>query len=285
MDLFSERNKYKSFDYTLLSKNLPLEIRNRLWNVFVTNGVFLLVSDGEFLSIKFFGEATRKFMEKIWDKFLKKDIEGLYTRPDEEVLNGFKYAFLREFEWYKVYDFIEFFIRYYPNHNIVEKTIKQINEVLEEERVPYRIINGLVTPIFQKVEVEEVERVFYLGDEYKPVADCLMRSLQYLSNREYPNYQDSIKASILAIEKLVKIVLGEDSGTLGQLIKKLNIHPALKEAFANLYGWTSDEDGVRHAKLRSPLSTGFEEARFMLVIACAFVNYVIEKYTKESSNE
>jgi len=43
-----------------------------------------------------------------------------------------------------------------------------------------------------------------------------------------------------------------------------------------LYGYTSDEDGIRHAILNDP-ELGFAEAKFMVVSCSAFVNYLIAK--------
>lgn len=64
------------------------------------------------------------------------------------------------------------------------------------------------------------------------------------------------------------------------MIKKLEdngveIHSGLKSAFNILYGYTSDANGIRHAgDIGGPAST-FEEAKFMLVSCCAFVNYLM----------
>ncbi len=39
-----------------------------------------------------------------------------------------------------------------------------------------------------------------------------------------------------------------------------------------LYGYSSDEDGIRHAILEEK-EIGFDEAKFMLVACSGFVNY------------
>jgi hypothetical protein len=68
-----------------------------------------------------------------------------------------------------------------------------------------------------------------------------------------------------------------DRGTLGQLIKRLEdeigLHPALKSAFSNLYGYTSEESGIRHA-LTETDKVDFHDAKFMLVVCSAFANFV-----------
>lgn len=58
----------------------------------------------------------------------------------------------------------------------------------------------------------------------------------------------------------------EDNGVI--------IHKGLQSAFQKLYGYTSNANGVRHAgDIGGPSST-FEEAKFMLVACCAFINYL-----------
>jgi len=82
----------------------------------------------------------------------------------------------------------------------------------------------------------------------------------------------------------VQIILGKE-GTLGKLVDGLDIHPALKKAFSNLYGWTSDDAGIRHPKSKEPLSCDEPEARYMLVTCSAFINYLIAKLDADISNE
>ena len=101
-----------------------------------------------------------------------------------------------------------------------------------------------------------------------------------MSDRTNPNYRNSIKESISAVEALCKTVSGKEKAHLGEAIafleKKGSIHPALKRAFTSLYGYTSDADGIRHALMEESNLTG-ADARFMLISCSAFINYVIAR--------
>ena len=55
-----------------------------------------------------------------------------------------------------------------------------------------------------------------------------------------------------------------------------DMHPALKAGFSKLYGYTSDESGVRHPILKDA-NVGFAEAKYMLVTCSAFVNFLVDK--------
>jgi len=63
---------------------------------------------------------------------------------------------------------------------------------------------------------------------------------------------------------------------LDAISNRAEIHGALKAGLKRLYGYSSDEDGIRHAILDQP-NVGFTEAKFMLVSCSAFVNYLIAK--------
>ena len=70
--------------------------------------------------------------------------------------------------------------------------------------------------------------------------------------------------------------------TLGAAIKKLkdsgvHIHSAMERAFLALYGYTSDENGIRHGGIDFT-SVPAGDAKYMLVSCSAFVNYLIEKW-------
>lgn len=55
------------------------------------------------------------------------------------------------------------------------------------------------------------------------------------------------------------------------------MHKALKNAFSNLYGYTSDTGGIRHALSEDNLEVTMEDAKFMLVSCSAFINYLKTK--------
>jgi hypothetical protein len=165
----------------------------------------------------------------------------------------------------------------FPYPDSRDKFINACNFALQREVSAYRFVDGLMSRITDEVEVAEVDAA--LAGPRGPVRTHLRRALELLSDRESPDYRNSIKESISAVESLVATVAGE-KGTLGQLIKKLEdeigLHPALRTAFGSLYGYTSDEDGIRHAILESE-TVGFEDAKFFLVVCSAFVNFVESK--------
>ena len=114
----------------------------------------------------------------------------------------------------------------------------------------------------------------------------MQKALQFYSDRENPDYENSIKESISAVEAMCCIITGMTgaSATLGAALRKLEesgvvIHGAMRSAFSQLYGYASDENGIRHGGIDFKNAPA-EDAKYMLISCSAFVNYLIEKYSK-----
>lgn len=74
------------------------------------------------------------------------------------------------------------------------------------------------------------------------------------------------------------------TGDFGKCNKKIkdkgvHIHFAMEKAFACLYGYISDENGIRHGGIDFT-SAPAEDAKYMLISCFVFINYLIEKWTK-----
>lgn len=153
---------------------------------------------------------------------------------------------------------------------------EDFNVVFEKEYVGYRFINGQLTPITDETELQSVEEAVKSNDDN--VSQHFDKALRFLSDRDNPDYANSIKESISAVEAMCSTINGK-AATLGDALKSLegndvNIHPALKDAFQKLYGYASDAKGVRHAGQIGGKNATFAEAKFMLVVCAAFVNYL-----------
>jgi hypothetical protein len=179
-------------------------------------------------------------------------------------------------EWNRTYDFLEFIISSDNYDQRRNNLVWQLNQVFDEEKIPYKIIDGQVTPLISEEELEEIDTA--LNSKYDLVSNHLRRALEYYKKRPEADYKNSIKESVSAVEALAKILLNNPQGTLGKLADDLNIHSALKEAIKKIYGWTSDEGGIRHSEKNGQKSVDIAEARYMLVHCSALVNFLISKY-------
>ena len=169
----------------------------------------------------------------------------------------------------------DYYIEYY---GYVDSSLyEEANEVFEKEYIGYRFIDEKITPISDKYEVAAVNEA--LQNIYQPVREHISKANSLLADRENPDYENSIKESISAVEAICEIITGE-SGTLGKLLTKVEqkgvyIHSALQSAYKVLYGYTSDASGIRHARKLGGVDSTFAEAKYMLVACSAFVNYLM----------
>ena len=91
---------------------------------------------------------------------------------------------------------------------------------------------------------------------------------------------------IHAVESVARVIDPKASKKLSLALDSLETagllnHPALKKAFNNLYGYTSDEEGIRHALLkRDAADVGLDEAVFMFGTCASFAAYLVNKHQK-----
>ena len=188
-----------------------------------------------------------------------------------------------------MYELIEFMPDNYRPSKESRKGINNsfrtdVNLVLEREFAGYRFVGDKLVRITGKQEIQSIEESLKLGGPFTQVSGHIHRALQSLSDRETPDYPNSIKESILAVEAACRVVSGKPKATLGDALKAVgdeSAHPALRGAFEKLYGWTSDAAGIRHA-MSGDTSVDFADAQFMVIACSAFTNYLATKGTSRS---
>ncbi len=268
---FSERYGLKSVRTVIQIESIDEALRNGLWSLLQLHAWNDIDTDYIVENYPY----ANSLCQRLWLHYFKLPLDTLPLRWGEVLAFLRKYFF--ECAWYEVYDFVEFVGNSYDHPGFKERFPEDCNAFLERELSAYRLVNGVITRITDEVEVAEIENA--LNQARGPIRTHLHRALELLSDRKSPDYRNSIKESISAVESLVAKVVGE-KGTLGQLLKKMEneivLHSALGRAFSHLYGYTSDEDGIRHAILESE-RIGFEDAKFFLVVCSAFVNFVESK--------
>jgi hypothetical protein len=61
----------------------------------------------------------------------------------------------------------------------------------------------------------------------------------------------------------------------------MSLNKNLKEAFRNLYHYTSSAEGIRHAiGFTEEPNLNYEDAKFMLIACSAFINFLVSKASK-----
>lgn len=252
-------------------------LENKIWNNILTD--FLKQISSHIIA----GRESRRgnVCKIIWSDFFSNRIDEIpkMSRGNvdiSETIAYFKNWFFNS-QWYEKYDFIEF-LSQIDKKEAGTGISEKLNISLKNEMSGYRIINNSIVQITSEQEIIEIEEAISFSDKFKSVNTHLNSALNYLSNRESPDYRNSIKESISAIESLCVIITGNKDTTLGQALgiieKNYEIHGAMKKAFSSLYGYTSDSGGIRHKLIENDIEVFFEDAKFMLVSCSAFINYL-----------
>jgi len=279
MELFSQKYGHKPVKSTIQVDSMDEDLRNSLWNAV---DIFYLAKLEPHLSLK---ADDNEFMELfcifLWRDYFKVPIDTIPGYCHEAIAKMRSYFF--SCEWHEVYSFIQFVATMFPNTETNEEFKEFCNRMLKRELSGYRFIGDAIAPITSKQEIAEIEEALQSKTPLEPVIIHLQSALELFSDRKSPDYRNSIKESISAVEAICNLIAGKDKATLGEALEiitdKVEMHPALQKSFSNLYGYTSDADGIRHSLLDEP-NLDFEDAKFMLVSCSAFINYLKVKASK-----
>ena len=279
MSLFSQRKGIKPLKKEFQREAIDDELKNRLWSA-----LKIIVWD-QYLGDKAYSVTIKQvelLLDKLWLHYFKFPLD---TRPSfggSYYNQNNSYTIIREFffkaEWHEVYDFIEFVIKNIPQE-LANELRDFCNNLMEDENAAYRILEYEIVEITDKTEIEAIENA--LGLSIKPVTNHFTRALELLAQKKEPDYRNSIKESISAVEACCQYIVGDAKATLGDVLKKINtssiIHPALEKGFSAIYGYTSDSGGIRHALIDGGQTPSYAVAKFMLVACSGFVNFLLTK--------
>jgi hypothetical protein len=271
--LFSERKGLESVRKEVQADSMDDALRASLWSIFDAH-YWAYTSDNK-VRLAYYGKL-QGLCNHLWFSYFKVPLDTLPIFWKD--VRGQLRSYFFECDWNKVYDFIEFVAL---NSDKEQSHAFQVacNQILEREMSAYRFVDGQITQITAEVEINAIEAALANGNG--PVEEHLTQALKHLSNRESPDYRNSIKESISAVEAKCRLITGKREtlpDALKQVETRMNVplHPAFKEALIRLYGWTSDAKGIRHA-LSDPDDLKSEDAKFMLVTCSAFINYLEAK--------
>ena len=177
----------------------------------------------------------------------------------------------------RVFDFMQIIMRH---PQCPPEFIETVKNIFEHCRLAYFVdTNGPATilPMSTQQEgmmISEAIGTFHTAGLAAPEAH-LRKAAIHINQRDWSG---SIRESIHSVESVAR-QLAPDAKTLGPALKSLEakrqLHPALKSAFEKLYGYTSAEEGIRHALINNSNSPADrDEALFMLGACASFASYL-----------
>ncbi len=199
---FSQRKGLRPSKKLLQLEAVDQELRNALWSYF--HEYFLRnyrgrnnFPHGPLPVVR--GSNMESFFVALWNSYFKKSTDTI-PRGIDDAINILRVHFYKA-PWFSVYDLLEFVLAQVPADQ-GDALRKEWNLMLERENSGYRIVNARVVEITNENELAEVVSATALPIE--GASHHIATAIALLSDRKNPDYRNSIKESISAIETICR---------------------------------------------------------------------------------
>ncbi len=238
----------------------------------------------------FYSADTQLF--STWRPIVKRAHIRFFREPLDEFVNDGRYihprykTYMLDRPYHDVFDLLVFLMR----HPHCPATFKaEIKFAFESNRLAY-VVDATDPPtIYPATTLEEgkaiISAVQQLNDYGLDGArHHLIQSSAFINQGEWAQ---SVHESISAVESVARLI-APGTNTLGAALNQLRRdglleHRALEQGLGNLYGYTSNEQGVRHSLLdQGQSNVGQDEAVFMLGACASFASYLWRKHLASS---
>ena len=280
---FSQAQGYEEVPGPLKLEQLPENVRTNIWNTFFSSMRQVLQPAG-----RHYGSRRIVRLEDKWHNILRAMHTDLHDMPLDEWTPEFEAnrSTLREYietqPFNKVFDLIQFVLRH---PQCPPGLMRQMQRTFAECRSAYAIDAGPPPTILPAATPEEGDAIVdALRTLRQAGLDGSAAHLRTAAERiNEGDWADSVRESIHAVESVARQLDPGAAKTLGPALSALEkrgaLHPALKDAFSKLYGYTSDEQGVRHALIdQTKAQVGQDEAVFMLGACASFASYLWRRH-------
>lgn len=215
--LFSQRKGIKPLNKVIQIDTIDGELRNGLWNALdvMVWGQYK-TKPHPYTSFKY--SNLYPLFIQYWLTLLKIPIDNMPSdfRDAKDLIRDYFY----KCEWHEVYDLIDFTATN-CEVRIADQFTVFCNDILEKENSAYRFINYQLTQITDTQEIESIVEAFNNTDKYSGAKIHLTTALNYLSDRMNPDFRNSIKESISAVEAIAIIISNIEKATLGDALNEL----------------------------------------------------------------
>lgn len=269
---FAEAEGVRGPPRQLKLREISRELRAKIWSVLFDSLRSSSIRDfdrtrisGEWLNVLFHMHVNIEF--KAADEF-PNELRYHADRIKQLIWNG---------NYVDVFDFIEMVLRNYRTNWILSR---DVGNALESSRAAYRIVDrDTIVPITSETDLQTFERAVtdLSSSEFNGARTHLKQAASKLSSG---NFADSVRESIHAVESLARSLAPSNklSDSLAILERNFSIHAGLKSGFNAIYGYTSNQQGIRHPLLDEDAANVDEaDALFMLGACSAFISYLILK--------
>ncbi|HZD35232.1 MAG TPA: hypothetical protein VE130_08520, partial [Nitrososphaeraceae archaeon] len=120
----------------------------------------------------------------------------------------------RKLRWNRICDLLEF-IASALEFDEKANFINECNRVLKYENSGYRFVGDVIAPITDREQISEIEKAL---NSFQVARSHIENAVELFSKRPDPDYPNTIKESISAVEALCKKIVRSEI-TLGQALE------------------------------------------------------------------
>jgi hypothetical protein len=280
---FTKRHGYGACASGPIYEDAPEKLRIGLWNLIQD-----YVSKGNLPS-----HQSLYFQITSWLRIRREENIGYF----EEI----EYLILKKLKWYELFDLIEYLYKLVVLHDYDESqqcwrdfpervgeirytyTI-DINKLFEGENIGWRLKKGQlerIGPEFLETEVIQKTKDILKNQLFTGPNNQFNKAIRFLSNLPEPDLENCVKEAVGALEGIVRLLLNDQTVSLGEAVDKLvamgKVIKPLDKIFHGLYGFASDQPGVRHGAPK-PSNMTVQEASFVLYCSAVCILFLCETF-------
>ena len=251
------------------------EMRQQIWNCFWEQVVPRTVDAGA--KWKKTNPFFSDFFRTLWSRGLRRSADE-FPANNERLTYALRVGFQRG-EADEFYDLLEFVARHLSADDALSAWTRSTGRVFREHRCAWRWVGRHLEPFTDEAQLGSLVEAAQAVEEPQ-LAACkghYHKALQQFRNGDDAN---AAKEAITALESLTQAVVGRGGAltALSQsLVKEAGLHQGHKTMLNVLYGWTCEDGGIRHASKDGNDQADEADARFVLVVASAYINLVRSK--------
>lgn len=254
---------------------LPRQVRVRIWDALHES---LNKSMRETPDI--FRQIKGSWKEILFDyhtEFLHRSAEEFEYDFNSHVYDVRKLVLNKRFN--TVFDFIQFVLRH---HRCPIGLMESVRSSLLKFNCAYTIVaeGPTIVPVSSAEQGKAIQENFdaLAADPFLGARMHLKRAAEYI-NASKP--AASIRESIHSVESVARRIDSNAKTSLKPALDSLQrqgmyIHPAFQVALMKMYGYTSDEDGIRHSTIEES-NVDMDDAVFIYGACASFSAYLIAK--------
>ena len=223
-------------------------------------------------------------------KIVAKDLHVIFFQQSPSTYNSSPFDLTQKLERFiqkanisQLFNLVEFFLQH---TECSARLSTDLTEAFVTARAAYRIVDQKIIATSTEEQRSALEGALEKAEKVG-VQAARTHLLAAGANLRGGDWAGSVRESISAVEAIV-LVLDPKTKKFGEALsnleKKGHLHRSLKSALGQLYGYTSDEKGVRHSLVFEKKAKVDEaDALFMLGVCAAFVSYLIARSNQQLS--